>query len=803
MKSVLTVVALAWLAGPAIARANFPPVARVSVTPEEAFAGETVTLSAADSFDPDGSPSPITFSWDLGGGTLASGRDVTHAWGAPGAYHVTVTVSDGLATTVAGVTVYVLAPVASEPARWSAPIALSEDGALLVAVSPDSGSITFVDASGSFDATEVEVCAEPRSVAFTDGDTEVLVACGDGHLVALGTGTRTERARARVALQLESAVVVPASGRVLAAAASEDEVLVVDLATLTVSVRISVPEPRALAVGAGGARAWATTFLTRGETGTVTELDLGTHAPRSIALAMDEGPDTPSSGRGYPNLLSAIAIDPAGRRAWIGALKANTARGRYLSGEALIPTNRLRGVAMPIDLSTGEEMLARRVDTNDADHVSAIAFSPRGRFAFLTHPGIGALSIYDLAAAESHDASDGDALSTVARIDVGEGPAGVVISPDGARAYVWAELSRDVAVVDVTDPRAPSVTARVALTEEPLPPEIALGKRLFHRSSAPVHSRDGYIACASCHPGGGHDGRTWDFTEVGEGLRNTIDLRGRAGTGHGPVHWSANFDEIQDFENDIVHAFEGTGLANDGAPPHPPLDPSANSGRSAELDALAAYVATLVDVPRSPHRAADGSLTPEALRGRVIFEDTAVGCADCHVPPRFTDSTLTGDPATFVLHDVGTLGEGSGGRLGGTLPGLDTPTLLGVWATSPYLHDGSAPTLRAVLVDRNTGDRHGRTSHLSDAEVDDLVAYLLSLDGPGGASVPPPDAGVDADAGNSRDAGTPPADAGAGPPPAEADAGCACRAASPDDHGASSVALLFLLTLALALRRRT
>ena len=46
-------------------------------------------------------------------------------------------------------------------------------------------------------------------------------------------------------------------------------------------------------------------------------------------------------------------------------------------------------------------------------------------------------------------------------------------------------------------------------------------------------------ACATCHLDGGHDGRTWDFTGRGEGLRNTISLRGRSGTGHGPVHWSA------------------------------------------------------------------------------------------------------------------------------------------------------------------------------------------------------------------------------------------------------------------------
>jgi cytochrome c peroxidase len=67
-------------------------------------------------------------------------------------------------------------------------------------------------------------------------------------------------------------------------------------------------------------------------------------------------------------------------------------------------------------------------------------------------------------------------------------------------------------------------------------------------------------------------------------------------------------------------------------------------------------------------------------------------------------------------------------RLGGPLPGIDTPTLRGLFLSAPYLHDGSAPTLRAVLRDRNPDDRHGVTSDLSDAQLEDLVAYLLSLE---------------------------------------------------------------------------
>ena len=49
-----------------------------------------------------------------------------------------------------------------------------------------------------------------------------------------------------------------------------------------------------------------------------------------------------------------------------------------------------------------------------------------------------------------------------------------------------------------------------------------------------------------------------------------------------------------------------------------------------------------------------------------------------------------------------------------------------IWRTAPYLHDGSAATLRDVLTRGNPNDQHGRTSQLDLQEIDDLVEYLLT-----------------------------------------------------------------------------
>ena len=65
--------------------------------------------------------------------------------------------------------------------------------------------------------------------------------------------------------------------------------------------------------------------------------------------------------------------------------------------------------------------------------------------------------------------------------------------------------------------------------------------------------------------------------------------------------------------------------------------------------------------------------------------------------------------------------------LASDLDAVDTPSLVGVAQSAPYYHDGSAATLRALLHGRASVHGMGRTSHLGEAEIDDLVAYLETL----------------------------------------------------------------------------
>jgi cytochrome c peroxidase len=440
-----------------------------------------------------------------------------------------------------------------------------------------------------------------------------------------------------------------------------------------------------------------------------------------VALAYDDQVASDAGISGIPSFLAQVAVSPTGREAFVPSLMANFAQGQHPSDRALTFETTVRASLSRIDLRAGVEDFPRRFQFDERGLAGAIAFSTRGDFGYVVMPGNRSLVILDLLTG----------VEAGVLVDAGFGPDGAVVTGDDEFLLVNSQLSRELVVYD-TKTFGPRPVSRVSLlASEPLPPQVLRGKQLFNDAADPRLAKSGYIACANCHQEGDSDRNVWDFAARGEGLRNTISMWGRAGTGDGPIHWTANFDEIQDFEHDIRDAFGGTGLIDDEifhAGSRNTTLGDRKAGTSADLDALAAYVSSLVTVPKSPFREPDGSLSAAAWRGKAIFESPALGCTTCHTGPRLTDSRWLA-PAQPLLHDVGTAGPGSGKRLGHTLAGFDTPTLVGLWSSAPYLHDGSAETLQTVLTTRNAGDRHGTTSHLLPHQIEDLVAYLLSLDG--------------------------------------------------------------------------
>jgi YVTN family beta-propeller protein len=581
--------------------------------------------------------------------------------------------------------------LASSSAAFGSGIALTPDGATLLVANPDSGSVSAVDTRTLEKIAETHVGGDPRGLSLSPDGRFLYVAC-QSEATAAVLQVRPLRLLASIPVGAEPYdIVADQRGRLLYVTSSATAAVAIVAVAPThvrpghrpaqllnrVVDRIAVsPRPKGLALSNDGTRLYVTHFLT----GEISVIDT---ARREVTRVISTGLDS--------NMAQRIVLHSGGDRAYVPHVRSRTIALLPMFDDTVFP------MVSVVDLVTGQLMPQERLDLS-LDRIAVnlpfdVAFSRDGRYAYVVGLGSGDFSMIDLQTRRRVDS-----------VDVGDGPRGIALAPDGLTAYVTNSLSGDVSVIDLPALRE---RYRVRVTTSPLPADVQRGKVLFFSSRSTETSRDRWLSCASCHFEGDHDGRTW-FTRLGP--RNTPSLRGVSDTR--PLHWSGDRDEIQDFEFTIRDLQEGTGLVR-GRAPNMPLGPP-NGGLSADLDALAAFVNTLR--PKANPLAHDKAAVE---RGRAVFERADVGCAVCHVPPRYTDSTL----GASIVHEVGT-GDGPDEHMG---PAFDTPSLRALWDSAPYLHNGSAPTLRDVLITRNPADRHGRTSQLSDDELRDLIAFLMSL----------------------------------------------------------------------------
>ncbi|MDI1312732.1 putative Ig domain-containing protein [Prosthecobacter sp.] len=695
-----------------------------------AGSGGAVTLTAAST----GGANP-RFRWNFGDGTAltaySSSASISHTFANPGRYTVVVTATDDTGAVVTSTFFQaVYAPLtAKKPAVSSSLIfedrATGNDRVWLV--NPDTDSVTVLDSVTRAKLAETSVGTAPRSLALAP-DGRVWVTNAESSTISILNGT-TYALAATLTLPrgarpfgiafdpngTAAYVALEGSGRLLKLNPSTGA----QIATLTTG-----QHARHVSVSADGARVYVSRFITpplpgentaapttTGRGGEVLVVTASTLAlERTILLQHSEQADTPTSARGLPNYLGATAISPDGLSAWVPSKQDNIKRGTLRNGESLNHDQSLRAIASRINLSTQAEDYAARVDFDNAGMPSAAAFDPWGIYIFVALESSRAIAVVDAWN-----------KTVITRFDAGLAPQGLALSPDGRTLFVHNFMSRSVSVHDVSSliqggsATPPTLGVVSTVTTEKLSAAVLKGKQLFYDAADVRVALQEYISCASCHNDGGHDGRTWDFTGVGEGLRNTITLRGHGA--HGALHWTGNFDEVHDFEGQIRVFSGGTGLMTDAqfntGTRNQPLGDS-KAGVSPDLDALAAYVTSLTTESSSPNRNTDGTLTTAAASGERVFRQQ--NCASCHSGAPFTNSSLN------VFRDVGTIKQPtSGKRLNGALTGFDVPTLRGLWATAPFLHDGSSATLADAVT-----AHQGVT--LNPTDLANLVAYLQQID---------------------------------------------------------------------------
>lgn len=196
------------------------------------------------------------------------------------------------------------------------------------------------------------------------------------------------------------------------------------------------------------------------------------------------------------------------------------------------------------------------------------------------------------------------------------------------------------------------------------------GHAVFHSNSG------GFLACASCHPEGGDDGRVWSFQGIG--MRRTQNLRGGV---KAPFHWNGELADLGALTSEVL----GKRM----------------SGPSLEGDQLAALAKFIDRIPAMPTLPVTDSAA--IARGKSVFDGAQ--CSTCHSGEKLTNGSIV---------DVGT---------GGT---FKVPSLRGLAWRAPYMHTGCAGSLEDRFNADCGGGAHGKID-LATEERTDLISYLQSL----------------------------------------------------------------------------
>jgi YVTN family beta-propeller protein len=267
----------------------------------------------------------------------------------------------------------------------------------------------------------------------------------------------------------------------------------------------------------------------------------------------------------------------------------------------------------------------------------------------------------------------------------GKGPRGVVVV--GSTAYVAQYFSDSLAVVDLQAATDAAVRT-IELGPAPELTPVRWGQLLFEDATICYQQ---WQSCASCHPDARGDGLVWDL--MNDGVGNPKSSKSMLWSHRTPPAMAQSARETAE---DAVRS----GIVNILFSHRP----------EAEAAAIDAYLRTLEPIP-SPHLH-DGRLSEAAERGRRLFESDAVGCHRCHPAPLYTDCRT---------HSIGTA---QSPRFNNR---YDTPTLVEVWRTAPYLHDGRYRTVYEVLHEGRHGLAGPLREELTEEDLRDLAAFVLSL----------------------------------------------------------------------------
>ena len=611
----------------------------------------------------------------------------------------------GVAPLVIAAAALVLAPAhqsgraAPSGGRYLSPLGLvlSPDGSQLLATEHTADQLAIVDVRRGEVTKEVRVPAAPAGVVVSPDGALSYVACAEARTVAV-----VDNADGKVRSEIKVGscpwgMALSSDGTTLYVCNRfTNDVSVVDTVTRQEVARIpAVREPGFCALSE------ATGTLVVGNM-----MPLGSDHDFKLASEITFVDTTTREQKAswrLPtgcNQVRQICCSPDGQWAYVVSVL-----GRFLVPPTQIQRGWINTNALTvINLATREMLATVLLDDLDlgAANPYGMVMSPDGKQLFISLAGTHEIEVIDVpglhriieeTAPEARPDLAND-LTFLYRNRVkqrlaggGLGPHWIALAPDARELYVANYFSDNVTVLAL---RSGKVERTIALGPEPQMDTVRKGELLFNDATMCFQH---WQSCASCHPDARTDGLMWDL--LNDGLGNPKNSKSLLLSGQTPPVMASGIRE-----NMRMAVGSGFRFILFREP------------EETDIDAVEAYINSLKPT-RSPLLDAGGEVRASIKRGKALFESERTGCTDCHAAPLYTDLQTV---------DVGTAGQFDRDR-----QEFDVPTLVEVWRTGPYLHDGTAVTLKDVLTTRNQEDRHGRTSQLSEQEINDLAAFLASL----------------------------------------------------------------------------
>jgi YVTN family beta-propeller protein len=481
----------------------------------------------------------LSYQWNFGDGTadteFTCSASVTHRYSTPGRYVVSLTVRDSSGDEVRETFTQIVHPALSATnSKSSSSVLIHSNGSQVWNVNPDNATVSVIDESALSLAAELPVGLLPVSVAEApDGRVWVVNAVSASISVINASTLSVEQTIALPHASLPYGIVFDDSSAYVALEGT-GEVIKLALNGAELARRDVGQNPRHLSIDSDGTTLYVSRFITPtlpgedtanpvvedasgpygGEMLVLSTTDLSIND--TVVLQHADKPASENEGPGIPNYLGALALSPDGRTGWLASKQDNILGGALRGGPGLAFDQTVRAITSKIDLQTNLEVNGDRVDHDNASVAGHAVFDPFGVTLFVSLEGNRQISVIDVSTAIE-----------IGRFDTGRAPQGMAVSDDGSRLYVHNFMDRTVGVYDIDeivqtgDANATELAVIDVVTSEQLDATVLRGKQLFYDARDDRLAGLDYMSCASCHENGGHDGRTWDFTGLGEKSPNS------------------------------------------------------------------------------------------------------------------------------------------------------------------------------------------------------------------------------------------------------------------------------------------